>query len=359
MKIENLSKFRTELMGFAMLLVVWHHLPMFMNNALYGILKDNAGFGVDIFVLLSGMGLYYSASKHFNIRDYFKKRVIRIFPIYAFVILCVLLLKGTFDFQRYVLLTTTVGYWTHGICFDWFIPNLILMYILFPLFYKIIEKKILYGILVIILLWSIIYCLPDGENFQALYRFPVFFLGVIVGKYLINRILPPPISLHTALLVICMPSSHTEHTSGIYINKTISIIILIAFVIGIGLVLYGRLMYYQPILDPFELPLLKYNGWLFIPYIFLVVYFCVLITNLFTISFLKFLNPIWNLFGSMSIEVYLLHGQFIILTRYVVDTYGLSKSLVGFVLVMLSFVLSYYLHIANKYVMELLSSKGL
>lgn len=194
MKLENLSKFRTELMGFAMLLVVWHHLPISIDNALYSIFKDNAGFGVDIFVLLSGMGLYYSASKYFNIRDYFKKRVIRIFPIYAFVILCVLLLKGTFDFQRYVLLTTTIGYWTQGICFDWFIPNLILMYILFPLFYKIIEKKMLYGILITILVWGVIFCLPDGATFQALYRFPIFFLGVIIGKYLINReILPPPL----------------------------------------------------------------------------------------------------------------------------------------------------------------------
>lgn len=72
---------------------------------------------------------------------------------------------------------------------------------------------------------------------------------------------------------------------------------------------------------------------------------------------IEIINKSLKLIGGMSLEVYLLHGQFISLTRYVTDTYGLSKPLVGVVLVTFSFVVAYWIHLLNIKIMDALKSK--
>ena len=44
---------------------------------------------------------------------------------------------------------------------------------------------------------------------------------------------------------------------------------------------------------------------------------------------------------------YLIHGQFILLTRYISDTYGLNKQIVGFIFISLSFLVAYMVHLLN------------
>lgn len=61
-KVQKISKYRTELMGVATLLVVFGHsavngvvMPGWMES-----LCGLASVGVDIFLLVSGLGLWYS-----------------------------------------------------------------------------------------------------------------------------------------------------------------------------------------------------------------------------------------------------------------------------------------------------------
>ena len=61
-KVQEISKYRTELMGVATLLVVFGHsagngvvMPEWMES-----LCGLASVGVDIFLLVSGLGLWYS-----------------------------------------------------------------------------------------------------------------------------------------------------------------------------------------------------------------------------------------------------------------------------------------------------------
>lgn len=58
----------------------------------------------------------------------------------------------------------------------------------------------------------------------------------------------------------------------------------------------------------------------------------------------------------MSIEIYLLHGQFISLTRYWTNEYGWSKPLVGAVMIVSCFVMSWYVHKLNCWMMNKLKS---
>lgn len=336
MKLSDLSLYRSHLMGVAMLMVVFHHLPFDIDNPVFHYLKQNAGFGVDIFLLLSGMGLYYSMSKEDStLRKYYVSRAIRIFPIYALVILCVSAIKGDRNVGSLFLKISTIGWWTTGVCFDWFIPTIVLLYLLFPIFFFMIRRKNMRCIVGGVILCLVIYLLmliflPYGSNFQMWLRFPEFFLGAVIGKML---------------------------KEGFFLDSqnVVNTVSLISFLIGVGLSVYA-FQYRNPVcLDPSVVPEIKKTGWLFIPYVFMVIYFCMSLCYVFDRKWMKRLLLPLKMVGGMSIEVYLLHGQFITLTRYLTNEYGLSKPLLGLVLVSLSFVLSWLVHKLNVLIMDRLN----
>lgn len=332
MNLSFISKFRTELMGVAMLLVVWHHLPMDINLSIYEFLKSNGGFGVDIFLLLSGMGLYFSTSKGLDVKTYAIKRAIRIFPIYALIIIIVSIINGEGDITNIILKISTIGWWTGHRAYDWFIPNLVLLYILYPFYYLCLKRHkygFYLGIIIVIGLYLCILNLPYGSNFLALYRYPAFFLGAIIGNLLKENVK----------------------------ERKIDYFFLLLFFIGCGLSIYAYHKYNEPNLDPSIMPVIKLNGWLFIPYIFLVTGFCLIITYILSFKQMNNVNRVLRLVGSMSIEIYLLHGQFISLTRYITNTYNLSKPLIGIILVLFSFVVAYWVHLLNIKIMDGLKSK--
>lgn len=66
-----ISKYRSELMGFSILWVVWFHSALYLNKFpigfmahLFEFLKSIGYGGVDIFLLVSGLGIYNSLKKH-------------------------------------------------------------------------------------------------------------------------------------------------------------------------------------------------------------------------------------------------------------------------------------------------------
>lgn len=186
LSLNLLSQYRQELMGLAMLMVVFHHLAIPYMGSAVDFVHRNGGFGVDIFLLLSGMGLYYSARRGVNLRVFYYKRFVRIFPLY-FVIVGVFQIIYGHTFMDFILKATTIGYWIEGIMYDWFIPNIIALYILFPVFhFAIFNRKHgnLIGIAIVAAMYVGISCLPYGSNFQAWLRWPVFFLGALTGKWI-------------------------------------------------------------------------------------------------------------------------------------------------------------------------------
>ncbi|MGN9060685.1 hypothetical protein ACTM96_14400 [Mediterraneibacter faecis] len=60
---KKISEFRTELMSIAILWVLWFHTQMEFDNDLLLLLKNLGYGGVDIFFLVSGLGLYKSLKK--------------------------------------------------------------------------------------------------------------------------------------------------------------------------------------------------------------------------------------------------------------------------------------------------------
>lgn len=187
--LKQLSTYRQELMGLAMLMVVFHHMPIPQMGEVIGYLHGNGGFGVDIFLLLSGMGLYYSARKGLDLGTFYRRRLIRIMPVYIVVVGITSLIWGD-TWQAFLYKVTTIGYWTGDGCYDWYVPTLVALYLIYPLFHALIHKSaygIWFGLAVVVALWTLFFCLPHGVDYQMLMRVPVFFLGAVIAKVLINN----------------------------------------------------------------------------------------------------------------------------------------------------------------------------
>lgn len=190
--LQDISTYRSTLMGIAILWVIFYHFgfhtPGFSHIARFGYV------GVDIFMFLSGFGLFYSLNKNNNLGTYYKKRIVRIFPTYFIVgIALSLFCYPTENLWNYLWRCSTLGFWTNGIYYEWFIPSIIMLYILFPLVFSLLKHNRIKSYKFIIALSIILatiavfnYTIIDNWHFLLLYRVPVFLYGVLTAYYLTN-----------------------------------------------------------------------------------------------------------------------------------------------------------------------------
>lgn len=148
MIFNNISKYRSSLMGVAMLSVFFFHS---MGNWMPSSIRDIAAhgsIGVDVFLFLSAMGLTYSIAKNPCVIAFYKRRIWRIMPTYWLIMTCVYLFVITLmslhimpdnyypiprNCWQWVQTYTTLGYWVKdGIYYLWYIPAILLLYLLFP-----------------------------------------------------------------------------------------------------------------------------------------------------------------------------------------------------------------------------------
>ena len=136
MTYGTLSKYRGFLMGFAILWVMYFHIPLKFATEVGWFIHRIGFYGVDIFLFLSGLGVYYSLTKRPNVLGFYKARLVRILPAYIIVACasyCLLRLDraSALDFFYYI---SGIGYWTRHARFDWYIPTQLAFYLITPLF---------------------------------------------------------------------------------------------------------------------------------------------------------------------------------------------------------------------------------
>ena len=190
--LSLLSKYRTELMGFAILIIVLYH---FCNRGGTSLIDKTARFlfsqgyvGVDIFLVVSGLGLTYSMLKDDNIKLYYHKRWVRIFPFFTFITLVECWIIRGEPFGLALLRSTTLGYWFGFPYIDWYIPALVGLYVIYPLFYFTVVKPRRYrSALIIGILFFIAgvvvaeYDIGDWKHQVFVYRIPDFVMGCMVA----------------------------------------------------------------------------------------------------------------------------------------------------------------------------------
>lgn len=198
MNLFLLSKHRSPLMGIAIILVVLFHAPHIFPDTFFDLVQSQGNLGVDIFFLISGIGLFFSWTKNPDASQFLKKRFLRILPTYLIVAVawhlyyCV---YKEFHFSaegiwQFLYRVTNLRFWIDGDLTDWYIPSILAFYLLVPSFFTFLKNTksqftfVLFLIIVILgLNLSPAKDMYLGRLFIVINRLPIFLLGLTLGKF--------------------------------------------------------------------------------------------------------------------------------------------------------------------------------
>ena len=198
-----ISRYRGELMGLAILFVVLFHIGLPRTDMFFG-LKRMGNIGVDIFFFLSGMGLWFSWMKSCpstldsrpSTLDFYKRRFIRIYPTW-------LVVAGSFYIWKYLTggkfsssiidligdITINWDFWLHDELTFWYIPATLMLYLWAPFYMELIRRHPEYRWLpVAMVMWCVAVqwvtpihqAVGHIEIFWS--RVPIFFIGINMGE---------------------------------------------------------------------------------------------------------------------------------------------------------------------------------
>lgn len=259
-------------MGFAILFIMLFHLENrspFLDTHFF-VIGDS---GVEIFLLLSGLGVFFSLSrsKESTPWSFYKRRLIRILPAFWLVIIPLSLfsfIKGAITFPIFVTRILGLSAFNEAARGYWYITALLVCYIITPPLYQYLRKTSdRMGILLIVLSFAICYVLSFVIGVEVLLRrIPVFILGMYIGKQ-------------------CMTKDS---------------IISIPFFIVAAIALFAATQYYR--MQP-DCEMVVYRVLCFA----LVVPLCVTVAYLVSLSRAKLIRSVLDSMGRISLELYLMH----------------------------------------------------
>lgn len=282
------SRHRGFLMGFAAVMIVIFHGRYFVElssdigilNAVFNLLWQ-FNIGVEIFLLLSGIGLYFSfESKNVNFKQYYMKRLLNVYLISLIVDLPYVIYSSVFIEKRSVLTGflewTKLLNWNGKAELSWYVAFIMVMYAIYPLIYKLMKKleKSKFELLAVAAFCSLFFVLCIALNYffpnvygirTALTRVPVFIIGCYLGKFVYHK---------------------CQYSNGLYIACIIGVIMW---------------MILTNITDSLMVRRVCHS--------LLSVALCVILISIadFLKSKVNFIYKFFDFLGSMSLELYLVH----------------------------------------------------
>ena len=252
----DISRFRAEHMGMAIIFIMLFHVPLPRADEFYGLYRMG-NIGVDIFLFLSGLGLWFSWCKtdrkdfwHSYIQFYFK-RLLRIYPAW-FIMACAYYIPR-FDGKSWADLAGDIlinwDFWLYDELTFWFIPAIMMLYLFAPPYMQLIRKHPIYQWLVVIMIaWCMVvqYVTPIHQAVGHLEifwsRVPIFFIGINIGESVRQKRSIDGQALWMILIMFAMPLGASlwleQHIHGrfplyiermLYIPLTVSTILLLNY----------------------------------------------------------------------------------------------------------------------------------
>lgn len=323
------SKYRSELMGIAIIEVMlghfcsWINISPFESLGKLGILVSRLFDMVHTpgFMLLSGLGLYYSFYKNADVISFYIRRIKRMWLPYILMALpCVGLIayiRGGLNVDVFIGWVTSLGYWFPGdtqYCNMWYISMSVVCYLFFPFIYNAIftsrlKKKVgpfriflCIAILCVVLTWAIAKCFPAYFDlvYLAVPKSVMFIIGIYWGYLSINNK-----EINAGLYTICL-----------------AMIFLFFFI-------WSRV------------DITMFNFAEFCVFLFTIPLVCVVLERFQHYSFMRGLCSVWSWVGKYTLELYVLH---IMLAR-ILSELEISNELTPYIAISGAFILCVPVHL--------------
>lgn len=194
-EMANISRYRAEQMGAAMLFVILFHVALDRGDPFYG-LRRCGNVGVDIFLFLSGVGLWFSWTKTPDVKHFYRRRLLRILPTWLVVATAFYLpdFLGQRHYSTSIAdllgdITINWDFWLHDELTFWYVPAIMLLYLVAPWYMKVIQCHPVYRWLpLLMVVWCVMveWVLPIHRAVGHLEifwsRVPIFFIGINCGE---------------------------------------------------------------------------------------------------------------------------------------------------------------------------------
>lgn len=199
MSYTILSKYRTELMGAAILWVMlFHSYDLDLGLDLLNRVRAIGFGGVDIFILLSSLGLVVSLSRREqDYASFMRRRASRVLPAYYLVMVpytIFFILYYRTGWSGLIWNCLLLYYWVKPTAaFNWYIAGSMTFYAVTPMCFRLLRRsrrrELLTGGAVLAGLAVCQVLLHDGywHHMDVMYRVPVFFLGLLMGFYVLEE----------------------------------------------------------------------------------------------------------------------------------------------------------------------------
>ncbi len=190
----NISLHRSEIMGVAMIFIVLFHVSLPRLSPFYGLWRMG-NIGVDVFLFLSGMGLWYSLTGNASLKRFFSRRYLRIYPTWLLVA-CLYYVprfwQGEHGWKQIADLAGDVlinwDFWLHDELTFWYIPAAMMLYLFAPAYVKLVSRHEAYRWLpVLMIVWCVavqwVRPIHDAVGHIEIFwsRVPIFFIGINCG----------------------------------------------------------------------------------------------------------------------------------------------------------------------------------
>ena len=270
-----------------MLFIILFHVGLSRGDPFYG-LRRCGNVGVDMFLFLSGVGLWYSWTKNPSFTHFFKRRYLRIYPVW-------LLMASLYYVPDYLnhgghsnSVVDMLGdilinwdFWLHDELTFWYVPAIMMLYTFAPAYITLVRRYPMYRWLpLLMVVWCVMvqWVLPIHhavghiEIFWS--RVPIFFIGINFGEMVrMRRQLPG---------------------EAVWL-------LLITFLMTFGTCLYLELVRHG------HFPLFV-ERMLYIPFTVCTV----LVMNRIFRRMPQWVNSSFRFVGALSLEAYLIHIHFVL-----------------------------------------------
>lgn len=322
-ELANISRYRGELMGIAMIFIFLFHVALPRSNMFFG-LRRIGNIGVDMFLFLSGIGLWFSWMKHPSLKRFFKRRYLRIYPAWL-IISCLYYIPHFHGSSLHAWIdligdiTINWDFWLHNELTFWYIPAMMMLYLFAPPYMELIRRHPVYRWLPVVMIsWCILvqYVTPihDAVGHIEIFwsRVPIFFIGINMGEAVRRKDKLDGASIWLILIVFVMTLS-----ASIFLEQN----------------LHNRFPLYV-------------ERMLYIP---LTISTILLLNRVFRRT-PKWFNSIFKLVGALSLECYLIHIHFVL--DYIPSTCGYWTTFLICVLITmpLSWVLSKIVNYISNFI---------